>query len=316
MIQSIANRGVFVLLTVIAWTGHGLAEEHNLQTNHTQRPDQLTAMIGDVTIRINGPKLWTLSGIEYRKSIIAVEDSAYGTVLNLRGVGILGSAHFLDVPGRPGEIEKENVARTQFFLDGKPIDDLQPVMTISGDRFRMERESTIRAVRLNSSISLDNNVLLESVQIHSESEVDLVLAFPLMYAWTPKATEYLFGNDKGIQKRGQFLDGDAKPGEGLEKTANWMAVFDRSAGIGAVCYLKKRPATEDVWFQYTDAPGIYRKLRLMCFSDKLIPAHFDGTFQTAVTFFSANERRWDTVAETHLDRLRHDGRELSNAGEK
>ena len=309
--KSVDIRLAVALMTVIASTSHGLADESNLQTKLALRPDLLTAMIGDVTIRIDGPKLWTLSGIDYRKSVIAVPDSAYGTVLNLRGIGLLGSAHFLDVPGRPGEIEKENVTRTQFFLDDKSIDDLQPMMTISGENFRMERESTIRAVRLNSSVSLSNNVLLESVRIRTESEVDLVLAFPLMYAWTPDATEYLFGDDQGIQKRGRFLERDAKPAEGLEKTANWMAVYDRAAGIGAVCRLKKRPANQEVWFQYTDAPGVYRKLRLMCFSDKPIPAQFDGTIQTAVTFFVAEEHQWETVALSQLDRLGSDAGESS-----
>lgn len=43
------------------------------------RPEKLTATIGDVLIRIDGLKLWTLSGIDFQNSKIAVQDSAYGS---------------------------------------------------------------------------------------------------------------------------------------------------------------------------------------------------------------------------------------------
>ena len=80
------------------------ADEQQSPSTKTVRPDLVNCTIGHVTFQIDGPKLWTLSGFEYKAHSIATSDSAYGAVLNIEGVGLLGSAHFLDVPGQPGKV--------------------------------------------------------------------------------------------------------------------------------------------------------------------------------------------------------------------
>jgi hypothetical protein len=270
--------------------------DKNQASAKIERPEKLTVTIGDVLIRIDEPKLWTLSGIDYLKLPIAVQESAYGSVINIKGVGFLGSAHFLDVPGKPGEIEKEQVSLVEFFLDGRPIREITPTMTVSGKSFHMDRESKIRTVQLKSSVVLRDGVLIESVRMRTTEAIDLKVSYPLMYAWSPEMSAYLFGNDSGVQRRGVFVGETAKATEGLEKTSRWMAVYNAKEKQGAVLYVLQHPAKEDVWLQFTDAPGIYRKLRLMSFSEKTMPAGFDGTFQTAVGFFTATDNDWETIA--------------------
>lgn len=272
-------------------------------TEAAKRPQTLTAKVGDVRIRIDGPKLWTLSGFDYQDQVVAVEDSAYGSVLNLKGVGILGSAHFLDIPGKPGLVEKEQVTALRFFCDDVPLTEITPQMTVAAKSFRMERESTIRSIHLASQVTLSNNILTESVRLKATQTVDLTVSYPLMYAWSPTMTHYLFGDEKGIQKRGQFLSPPAKAIEGLERTAKWMAVYDSQSNTGAVCYLQNQPGSEEVWLQYTDAPSVYRKLRIMCFSDKAMPAGFDGTYQVAIAFFTAKQADWEATAQTQMREL-------------
>ena len=279
-------------LFVICWN----AAAHAEPPAKVERPTSLTAVVGDVLIRVDGPKLWTLSGIDYEQTPLAVEESAYGSVIGIRDVGYLGSAHFLDVPGKPGEVEKEVVSSVKFFLDDQPVKEITPTMKLNGKSFRMERQSQIRAVTLNSTVSLRDGVLIESARFRTATEVDLKIAYPLMYAWTPNATACLFGDDAGVQKRGTFVTAPAKPAEGLEKSARWMAVYSRSSGKGAVCYVVQRPPKFDTWLQYTDAPGVYRKLRLMSFVDTTMPAGFDGTYQTAIGFFTATESAWESKA--------------------
>lgn len=269
-----------------------------------KRMDSLTAVVGDVSFRIDGPKLWTLSGIEFQKTVLAVQDSAYGSVVNIKGVGYLGSAHFLDVPNKPGEVEKELVTQVQFFLDDQPLSEITPRMNVAGKSFRMERSSKIRAIAVDSSVVVRDGMLMESARMRTTEPVELKVTYPLMYAWTPSATAYLFGDDKGIQKRGIFLPDDAKPGEGLEKSSRWMAVYDAPSGKGAVCYVVRHPSTADAWLQFTDAPKIYRKLRLMSFIETTIPAGFDGTFQTAIGFFNAPEVDWEAKALLRMAELK------------
>jgi hypothetical protein len=276
------------------------------------RPEKLTATIGDVLIRIDGPKLWTLSGVDFQNSPIATEDSAYGSVFNIKGVGILGSAHFLDVPGKPGEVEKEQISLVQFFLDDQPVATITPTMNLTGQSFRMIRESNIRSIHLNSSVALRDDVLIESVRMRTAEAVDLRVSYPLMYAWSPAMSEYLFGNDAGIQRRGTFLGDSAKPTEGLEKSSRWMAVYNAKMQQGAVLYVLRQPSQEETWLQFTDAPGVYRKLRLMIFSEKTMPAGFDGTFQIAIGFFAANRNDWESLARERVQQLRSLGRTAGN----
>jgi hypothetical protein len=260
-----------------------------------KRLESLTITVGDILTRVSPEKMWTLSGIDYQKTVMSVEDSAYGTVVTYPGARHLGTAHFLDVPGKPGEIEKENVTDLRFSVDGQPVA-ITPKMNLSGKSFRMERKSKIRAIDLESTVIIRDGVLIETAHLRTAEPVELQMSYPLMYAWTPAATAFVFGDDNGIQKRGTFRPAPEKAGEGLEKSARWMSVFEPVSGKGAVCYVIRHPATDDAWLQYTDAPGIYRKLRLMSFVGKTIPADFDGTFQTVVGFFNATQSDWESRA--------------------
>jgi hypothetical protein len=234
---------------------------------------------------------------------MAVEDSAYGTVLTIRGVGHLGTAHFLDVPGKPGQVEKENVTSLKLFVDDKPVTEFTPAMNLQGSSFRMERTSKIRSIDLESSVSIRDGVLVETAHLRAAEPIDLQKGHPSMYAWTPQATVYAFGDDNGIQKRGVFLT-EGSTDVKTEKTSRWMAVFNPTTGKGSVCYLLKHPADAEGWFLLIDAPGVYRKIALYSFVDKIVPKGFDGTFQTAIGFFSATDQDWEQQALQRVAELK------------
>jgi hypothetical protein len=274
------------------------------QSSEANRPASLAIRVGDITTRIDGPKLWTLSGIEYQGDVMAVQDSAYGTVVTIEGVGHLGTAHFLEVPGKPGEVEKELVTDVRFFVDGKPVETTTPNPSVTGKSFQMRRKSKIRDFSLESQVDIRDGVLIESSHIRTDKPVQLKMTYPLMYAWTPSATEYLFGSDDGSVKGGTFVPTGAKPTEGLEKSAQWMAVYDPASGKVAVARVLAHPPDADAWLQYTDAPGVYRKLRLMSFVGKTVPAGFDGTYRMACTFFSAKPDEWKAKAQERAAELK------------
>ena len=56
-------------------------------TFHTSWPKEVLVTVGDIRTRIEGPKLWTMSGIDFQNTVMATENSAYVTVLTIRGVG-------------------------------------------------------------------------------------------------------------------------------------------------------------------------------------------------------------------------------------
>lgn len=303
-IMRIQPRAVTASLALLVMSNSINAEPPAPPSSKPTRPETLTITVDDILTRVDGPKMWTLSGIDYQKTVMAVEDSAYGTVVTYPGAQHLGTAHFLDVPGKPGEVEKENVTELKFYVDEKQVTDVSPHMNLAGNSFRMERKSTIRTLQLSSTAEVRDGVLVETAHLQTVEPIKLQSSYPLMYAWTPAATMYLFGDDKGVQKRGTFKPDGEKAGEGLEKTARWMAVYEPVSGKGGVCYLVRRPENADGWFQYTDAPGIYRKLRIMSFVDSTIPAGFDGTFQSIVGFFNAAPADWEAAAQKRVEELR------------
>lgn len=272
-------------------------------THQTNWPKEVVVTVGDIRTRIDGPKLWTMSGIDYQNTVMATADSAYGTVITIRGVGHLGTAHFIDVPGKPGEVEKEDVTSLKFLVDGKPVTEFTPQMNLTGTSFRMDRTSKIRDLDLESSVSIRDGVLIETAHLRAKKAIDLQMTYPLMYAWNPKAAFYMFGDENGMQKQGVFRK-EGQSDEPPEKTARWMAVFNPASGKGSVCYLLKRPTDADAWLQWTDAPAAYRKLRIMSFVEKVMPAGFDGTYQAVVGFFSATEQDWEKATLAKVAELK------------
>ncbi len=272
-------------------------------------PDEVVVDVGDIRTRIDGPKLWTMSGLEYQGEEMATQDSAYGTVITIRDVGHLGTAHFLEVPGKPGEIEKEDVRTLEFFVDEKPVSQFSPKMEVAGKSFRMERTSRIRDLDLHSTVALQDGVVIETERWHALKALDLRVTYPLMYAWTPAATHYAFGDDNGLLRDGVFRKEGKSDDGGREKDARWGAVFNAANGKGSVIYLLRLPEGVETVLQWTDAPTAYRKFRVMSFVESMVPEGFKGTYQSVVGFFNATEADWKEQATKRAAELAAYGRE-------
>jgi len=259
----------------------------------TPRPISVTATIGDVLIRIDGPKLWTISRIEYKDTIFGIEDSAYGTVVNILNVGFIGTAH--------KEVETENVTRLKFFLDDELMQ--SPNAEIRGERFKVERTSRIRSFYLDSELEVRDNRLYQSVRLRTADSVDMKVIYPFMYAWTPTATAYLFGADDGTRVEGKFQGESAKQEQLSQANMNWLAVYDRPTGKGVVSRLLAQPKVGDTSMLIVDSPGVYRKYYIMSFSDEKVPAEFDGTYRIVTGFFTSEEATWKTEANKMAEAL-------------
>ena len=290
------------LLPFLAAASHA-GQPGSKSDRSTKWPQQVVITVGELRTRIDGPKMWTLSGIDFQNEVMATEDSAYGTVLTIRNVGHLGTAHFLDVPGKPGHVEKEDVTHLQLFVDDKPVNEFSPTMNLTGDSFRMERRSKIRAIDLNSTITLRKGVLTETAHFRATAPTDLQNSYPWMYAWTPQATDYVFGDDSGIQKRGVFLK-DGPAASQVVKNATWMAVFNSTSRKGSVCCFIKHPPNTEASFLLIDAPGVYRKIAAYTLVDKVVQKGFEGTYQSAVGFFTATKSDWEEQAQRRAAELR------------
>lgn len=292
----------------LASAGDSVERPKDAVVDKTKWPASITAAAGAVRIRVDGPKLWTLSRIEYGGSLLGVEESAYGTAVNIRNVGFLGSAHRLDVPGRPGEIEEEQVLRLQIRADGRPVhkitsDDVKSDDVVVCQTFRMERESTIRSLSLRSLLVVQDERVTETVRICGSEDMELKVLYPLMYAWSSTVTEWMMSDCRNDISTGQF-DRQVQETASVisRKSARWAAVYDPDARTGAVC-LVTAPEDLEHSLQFIDAPGVYRKLYVVAFSDSTLPAGFNGTFSVITGFFRASKVDWMRESQTVADQL-------------
>lgn len=272
-----------------SWATENNAEKS--KASEGDRPASVTAHIGDVTVRIDGPKLWTLSRIEYKHALLGVEHSAYGTVLNLKDVGFIGTAH--------KEVESEDVTDLRFFLDEKYLP--SPPTVVQGNSFKVKRKSRIRSFQLDSLLEVSNDRISQSVRLQTKAAVKMKVIYPFMYAWTPTATNYLFGADSGLQTEGQFSPQDAEQSQVTQSQMNWLAVYDKPSGKGMVSRLLTQHKVgqnevRSAQMLIVDSPKVYRKFYIMCFSNEEVPAGFDETYRIVTSFFEADEASWKLAA--------------------
>lgn len=258
-------------------------------------PASVTAKIGDVLVRIDGPKLWTLSRIEYKGTLLGVEESAYGTVVNIKDVGFIGSAH--------KENETEQVLGVRFLLDGKEVTRFDS--ELSGTSFVVERQSRIRSMDFDARLEVRDNKIFQGVRIRNSKDVAMDKVYPFMYAWTPQATEYLFGADAAKTIEGVFRQNVTGKADYLvHENVDWASVYVGEKGIGAVMRTLSQPTIGNAAMLIADGPTVYRKWYSRYFTEQTLPAGFDGTYRVVTGFLESDQPNWKSGATAMAQALK------------
>ena len=255
-------------------------------------PRSFKIQCGDVLIRIDGPKKWTLSRIEYKKTLLATEESAYGTVFQFPGIGLFGTGHILDVNDGAEDVEK-----LEFTVDGEPTN--PAIEQMEGEKFRLHKVSRIRNFQLDSIIELHDNRLSEQVVIHTSKQIPLDLVYNFMHAWSPTATAFMSGKKGQPEIMGDLKDtNDVSGVQYINKLMDWVAVYDGPSRKGAVSYVLQAPETGTTTMFIKNCPKIYRKFYLMSFASQIVPADFTGTYKMVTAFFESEPNKWHDTART------------------
>ncbi|MDA0834201.1 MAG: hypothetical protein O2955_12160 [Planctomycetota bacterium] len=271
----------FLLSLLITASTLVVADDNQTTAGGFTGPASLTVTCGDVRIRIDGPKLWTPSRIEYQGTILGIEESAYGTVFNLEGVGFIGSAH--------RDIETEQIIDVRFLLDGEKISGEQE--HVNGRSFRCERRSRVRDLELYSTVEIADGRLTETARIQANNVVRLAKIYHFMHAWIPAATHYAYGKDGKIIESGEFSNSREDDRKFyFQKNPDWVAVFDANSDKGAVSYLLEHPETGGASMQLWNCLDVYRKFYFVTFVDEVMPARFEGTYRMTTEFFTSTSK--------------------------
>lgn len=239
-------------------------------------PASLLVECGELAIRIDGPKLWTNSRIDFRGERLGIEDSAYGTVFNIAGVGFIGSAH--------REVETEQIRGVKFFLDDRPIDGGKS--KVSGRSFRCERTSQVRDLSLVSTLELAGNRLTETACVKAARDVKFEKVYHFMHAWRPEITHFQYGRGEELLSGGRFSDAKGDDRQFYyEPDPDWVAVFDAKSGHAAVSRLLAKPKVGGAAMKLWNVQGVYRKFYFETFVDQTMPADFQGEYRMTTEFF-------------------------------
>jgi len=250
-------------------------------------PATVTAVCDEVLIRIDGPRAWTMSRIEYKGTILAIEESAYGTVFHLPEVGHIGSAH--------REVETEDVQVLEFFLDGKKIS--EPPAEVQGSEFKIFKKSQIRDLTFESVVRLEKNRIYETVFLSATKDVPLTYLYNFMHPWIATTTAFLSAKSDGTEIAGDLKDGQEYNRKFyICQEVEWMAIYDAATGKGAVSRLLEKPPIGGAETRLWNCVGVYRKFYLRSFESQTVPAHFRGTYRMVTGFFEANKQQWPEAA--------------------
>ncbi|MEO7651876.1 MAG: hypothetical protein ABIZ80_15540 [Bryobacteraceae bacterium] len=250
-------------------------------------PRSVLVSCQDVTIRIDGPKLWTPSRIEYKGARMSTESSAYGTVAGFPNVGIIGSAHL--------DKGREEVLDLQFFVDGARI--LTPPDRLDCRSFKLVRKSRILGLDLESTVEVRENRLHETAVVHAAVETPLDFMYNFMHAWETATSSYLAETPGGEIVRGDLPDGkEFLRVFYVNREVQWIAIYNRSLRKGAVSRLVEKPAAGGAVAMLWNCPPAYRKFYLKSFVKQPVPAGFSGTYKMVTGFFDSAEEHWEAAA--------------------
>lgn len=291
----------FIIAAIIIYSPYVVcpvnASDKNMDANLEKSvgPASVKIKSGNVLIRIDGPKMWTISRIEYKDTLLGVEDSAYGTVFKFTDIGFIGTGHFLDRPDG-----KENVKQLDFYIDGKKIEN--PPEQLIAKNFKLHKQSTILDCNLDSTVELHHNFIYETAIINTAKKVPLDVMYNFMHAWIPTASDILAHSTTGQELKEKFDDVTRK--EFVLKDLEWAAVYDVNSGKGAVSFILSKPQTGGGDLLIVSASKVYRKYYLMSFANQSIPPEFVGTYKMVTAFFEAPKDKWADMVRRVAEKLR------------
>ncbi len=257
----------------------------------------LTVTCGELRLLLRQASQWTPGRIDFRGHAMTTERSAYGTVFSFPDCGFIGTAHL--------ENEPEPLESLAFILDGQPL--AAPAAELKGDRFRFERTSRIRGVKLSCITELKNDRLEETTTIHASQETPLKLVYHFMHAWKPTVSAYCVGQDATPDNLlSGALDDGAETARKfvINQKVDWVAVYEPESRQFAVSRLLSAPAQGGHISMIWNVPGSYRKFYLKCFEKASLPAGFQGTWRMVTGFGASAPENWRQAARTLANQLR------------
>ena len=262
----------------------------HLGAEEKKTPESFYLLSGELKIRFDAKKFYTMNRIEYKGKLLGVDNpgSHYGTVLNFPGIGFIGSGHV--------ENEKEQLNSLDVYADGKKVilEDLQNDAEIKAADFKLVRNSKIKAVNLANTITIKNNIIDEQIVLTASEDTKFALLYNFMHPWTTEMDEFIAESPDAARETGNF-DGDGK--FKYNKEMKWVAVYSRNLKACAVSRLVENDCPSKSIVMLWDKPPSYRKFYLRSFAGETLKKDTPVHLHLRTSFLECQPADWQKAAE-------------------
>jgi len=249
-------------------------------------PASILVHAKDLDVRFESRSFWTLYRIEYQGVRICMDvfGSHYGTVASVKGVGFIGSGH-------KENGETEQLVDLTLTVDGQR--EAKPKDTYSAATVVLHKQSRIRDLDLDTTVTVKDNRILEEVVMSAEKPLALNLLYHFMHPWVPAMSHFLAEKTDGTVVEGRFVD---DKGMKVSAPVRWSAVFSESLGKGAVTRVLEVPEDLPWDVRYWDQPERYRKHYMTVFTNSTVEPGRTFRYRVLTTPFAADAATWPQVA--------------------
>jgi hypothetical protein len=249
-------------------------------------PASILVRAQDLEVRFESRSFWTLYRIDYQGTRVCMDvfGSHYGSVASVKGVGLIGSGHTENG-------ETEQVEDLSLEVDG--VREVLPKDSYTADRVSLHKRSQIRDLALDTTVTVQNNRIVEEVAMTAAKPVALDHLYHFMHPWVPAMSHFLAERADGQRLEGRFVD---DKGFKINAPVKWSAVFSESLGKGAVTAVLEVPAELPWEVRYWDMPERYRKHYFVVFSKATIEPGRTWRYRVVTQPFAAAPETWQRLA--------------------
>lgn len=250
------------------------------ETSFKDWPKEILIDAGDLQVRLESRSFWTLYRVEHKGVRIGIDlyGSHYGTVVNYPKNKFIGSGHV--------ENEKEQIISLKLLVDGR--EEKNPLPKYSCSSFELIKQYKIRQLTFDSSISVKNGKIIESVAVSAEKAETVSFIYFFMHPWETAFSDFA-ALDKENEMTGKFTDSKKYM---INRPARITALFSEKLNKGLVTIINQVPENVKWLNRYWDVPKRYRKHYLMAFMNTTISPGTQYSFQSTTIPFDATPENW------------------------
>ena len=258
-------------------------------TSYAAIPQSITIESGNVRVRLDGKKRWNINKIEWKNRLFGIDEGGahYGTAFQPQGSKFfIGSGHDESGVG-------EKFISLKIIVDGKEITPVEKNV-IKGKKVRVEKISEITTLKVKSTFTIENDVLLETTELTAATPVKINFLYFFMHPWSTRFNKFHTIKTDGSKLDITFKSDNSFPNRDVGPAAAW---YDTKSGLGVVSVIRNIKGQKKPMRFLWDRTS-YRKDYLCDYAHSTFPAGNIVIYECKTRFFQQlDPKKWIADAE-------------------